>query len=138
MKVIIAGGREFEDMPALEYALVASGFRWEIEQVVSGACGITEREYEADHPVGSKEFRFAKGADGLGERWAYARGIKFVRVIAEWSKYGKPAGPRRNAKMAEYADSLIALPGNTGTANMITQAKKRGLKVFELSEWPLT
>jgi len=49
---------------------------------------------------------------------------------AQWDKYGKAAGPIRNGHMASYADALIALPGGKGTANMIKQARAKGLKVY--------
>jgi len=34
--------------------------------------------------------------------------------------------------MAAYADALIAFKGGKGTANMIRQARDRGLKVVEV------
>lgn len=70
------------------------------------------------------------GADWYGELWAKRNDIPVKRFYADL--YGKwPAcGPRRNAAMAEYADALIALPGGKGTANMIDEARKRGLKVY--------
>lgn len=56
-----------------------------------------------------------------------------VKVFpADWKTHGKAAGPIRNRQMADYADALIAVwdGKSRGTANMIEEAKKRGLKVF--------
>ena len=43
----------------------------------------------------------AKGADTLAEKYATAKGYKFLKVCAEWDKYGKSAGYKRNVKMHE-------------------------------------
>ncbi len=111
MRVIIAGGRNFEDYDALLRAIAASGF--EITTVVSGAC--------------------PTGADRMGERWAAENGIPVERHPADWAKYGKPAGPMRNLEMAKCADALIAMPGERGTASMIQCAYGEGIKVFVAS-----
>lgn len=120
MKVIIAGGRDFDDMEAVRDAVRASGF--EITEVVSGACrlSLVPRDFA----------KRASGADGLGELWAHHNGIKVVRFYANlWGDW--PAcGPKRNTAMAEYADALIAMPGGRGTTHMISEARKRGLKVY--------
>lgn len=107
MKVIIAGGRGFSSYWAVCRAVKDSGFK--ITEVVSGG---------------------ASGADALGERWARDNGVGLKPFIADWKKHGRAAGPKRNAQMAEYADALIAMPGGKGTANMISEAKKRGLKIY--------
>lgn len=107
-RVIIAGGRDFDDMPALVKVIKNSGF--EIGEVVSGC---------------------APGADTLGLYWARANGIPEKLFPAQWGLLGKVAGPIRNRKMAEYADALIALPGGRGTDNMVREAYKRGLKVHD-------
>ena len=43
----------------------------------------------------------AKGADTLAKRYACEKGYKFIEVPAEWDKYGKSAGYKRNVKMHE-------------------------------------
>lgn len=109
MKVIIAGSRNIIDYNLLEYAIERSGF--DITEVVGGG---------------------AKGADELGMIWATQNDIKFIKFPADWSTYGKAAGPIRNRQMAEYADALIALwdAESMGTRNMIDEAHKRNLKVY--------
>ena len=49
----------------------------------------------------------AEGADKLGERYATERHLNIERYPAEWEKYGKYAGPRRNGQMAKVADAVI-------------------------------
>jgi hypothetical protein len=116
MRCIIAGGREIEDDEVLMEALAACPFTNQITEVVSGC---------------------ARGVDTLGSRWAYFKNIPVKRMPARWEKYGKAAGPIRNAEMVEYAAScpqggaLIAIPGKgKGTWNTITLAETRGLTVF--------
>jgi predicted Rossmann fold nucleotide-binding protein DprA/Smf involved in DNA uptake len=75
----------------------------------------------------------ATGADALGERYAREHGLAIESHPADWTRYGRSAGPRRNAEMAAVADALIAFPKegekNIGTLNMIEQAKEKGLTI---------
>lgn len=111
MKVIIAGSRNGVPYETLLDAIEKSGF--EITEVISGG---------------------APGVDTQAEVWAGGKRLPVTRFPANWVKFGKSAGPRRNAQMAEYGEALIALwNGNTkgsGTYNMIETAKKKGLKVY--------
>lgn len=63
----------------------------------------------------------AQGADKEGEKLAIARGWSILKMPAEWDRYGKSAGYRRNEEMAVVADELIAFwDGNSrGTKHMI-------------------
>jgi hypothetical protein len=108
MKVIIAGGRDFNDYLLLLQTVVRANF--DITEVVSGG---------------------AKGADSLGELFARDMDLPLKRFPADWDRHGRAAGPIRNGEMAGYADALIAMWDgvSTGTANMIKQATERGLKV---------
>jgi hypothetical protein len=108
MKVIICGGRGFEDVAALEAAIKLSGFT--IVEVVTGG---------------------ANGADKMGDYWAQRNDRDRVVFHANWSGYGRMAGPLRNERMAEYADACIALPGGKGTADMISRAKAHGLLLYD-------
>ena len=44
----------------------------------------------------------AKGADSLAERYAHEKGYALVVIRADWDKYGKSAGYRRNEEMHKY------------------------------------
>ena len=113
MKVIIAGCRNFVGSIGQRLvwnAINESGWSGDITEIVHGAAvGIDAASYVV-----------------CEEHWP----IK--QFPADWNAHGKAAGPIRNRQMAEYADALIAVwdGKSRGTANMIEEAKKRGLKVF--------
>ena len=109
MKIIIAGVRTFNDYDLLvEKCNKAFSSQTEIE-IVSGA---------------------ANGADKLGERYAIEKGYSIKQLPADWDKYGKSAGYKRNEEMAKYADALIAFwdGKSKGTKLMIELGKRYGLK----------
>ena len=109
MRTIIAGGRDFTDDRLLVDTMNLH-LDWLITTVISGT---------------------ANGADDLGERWAIRVGIPVERFPAKWKAYGRKAGPLRNQEMAANADALVAFwdGESRGTANMISTARKAGLKV---------
>jgi len=87
MRVIVAGSRSLNPSNAeIDEALVAAGWRDQIDEVVSGT---------------------APGADRAGERWARANGVKLTLMPADWNRYGKRAGYLRNADMGAYGDVLL-------------------------------
>ena len=57
---------------------------------------------------------------------------------AEWNRFGKSAGYKRNVVMAENAEALLAIWDGTskGTGHMINIAKERGLKVVVYKREP--
>lgn len=67
-----------------------------------------------------------RGADLLGERFAYENGYQIERYPAEWEKYGRAAGPKRNMKMAEISDFIICFWDgcSKGTKSMINYARR--------------
>lgn len=68
----------------------------------------------------------AKGADALGEQYAKENGFKIERYNADWDKYGRSAGPKRNELMAKNCDCVICFwdGQSRGTKSMIDYAKK--------------
>ena len=68
-----------------------------------------------------------------GEKWAESRGIPVKRFPADWKRYGRGAGPKRNRAMAEYADAVALFPGDRGTASMRKEADKFGLRIYDFS-----
>ncbi|MBQ2746632.1 MAG: DUF2493 domain-containing protein [Clostridia bacterium] len=68
------------------------------------------------------------GADLIGERYARENGFEVERYSAEWKKYGRSAGPKRNEQMARVADYVICFwdGKSKGTKSMIGYAKKYG------------
>lgn len=111
MKVIIAGGRDFNDFEMLKN--FCDSVLVNVEKPISIVSGV------------------APGADSLGEKYAKLRGYTIVQFPADWDRYGKSAGYRRNSEMAEYGDALIAFwdGKSKGTEHMINLAKARELKI---------
>ncbi len=74
----------------------------------------------------------ARGADALGERYAKENGFKIEYHPADWAKYGKSAGPKRNQEMAQACDIAICFwdSHSKGTKSMIDYARKYGKLVF--------
>lgn len=74
----------------------------------------------------------AKGADTMGERYARENGLQLEIYPANWSKYGKSAGPIRNQEMCNVCDCVIAFWDgmSRGTKNMIDISKEAGHLVF--------
>lgn len=112
MKIIIAGGRNFDDYQLLEQRcndIIGLYSHDEIE-IVSGT---------------------ANGADKLGEVYASKRGYSVKRFSADWNKHGRSAGYKRNEDMARYGDVLIAFwdKESKGTKHMIDLAMKHKLSV---------
>ena len=73
----------------------------------------------------------ARGADALGERYAAERGLAVKQFSADWDRYGRSAGYKRNAQMAEYADAAVIFWDgiSRGSKHMINLAKEKGLPV---------
>ncbi len=107
-KIIVAGGRKFNDYFRVELALervIASG-----DEIVSGG---------------------ARGADALGERYAKERNHLLKMFPANWHGLGPSAGHVRNQQMADYADILVAFwdGESPGTRGMINKALSGGLEI---------
>ncbi len=100
MKVIVAGGRGFND-----YELMCE----KLDNYLSNA-------QDVEIVCGG-----ARGADALGAKYARERGYKIANFPADWDKYGNAAGHIRNQDMGWYADALVAFwdGKSAGTKNMI-------------------
>ena len=73
----------------------------------------------------------ARGADFYGEKYAQDEGFSLEVFPANWNKFGKSAGFRRNEQMAEVADALIAFwdGKSNGTKHMIEIMENKKLLV---------
>lgn len=82
----------------------------------------------------------AKGVDKFAEDEARARGL-LVRIYeAEWEKYGRSAGMRRNGAIVEDAEKIVAFwdGKSRGTKNSVEraiEAQKPCFVVRETGEW---
>lgn len=103
MRVIVCGGRNYNDVREVDAALDPLLAR-------HGKDGLTI-------VTGG-----ASGADSLAYMWACEHGVRFERFPADW-RQGKKAGPIRNQQMLDAgADLVVAFPGGSGTADMVRRA----------------
>lgn len=109
-RVIIAGGRDFDDYQLLKATM--DKLLCNITDEITVVCGQ------------------AKGADTLGEQYAMEKGYTIDYYPAQWKLYGKRAGYLRNEQMAQNADALAAFWNgeSRGTKNMIELAKRYALR----------
>ena len=105
MKLIIAGSRSFTNYQLLCQTLAPERHR--ITQVLTGG---------------------ARGADQLGFRWALKHHIRSRCFAADWERFGKSAGVRRNHQMAQAGDLLLAFwdGRSAGTRHMISCMQQLG------------
>jgi YspA, cpYpsA-related SLOG family len=108
MKLIIAGSRTFTDYQMLCQVLAQDKSR--ITQVITGG---------------------ARGADQLGYRWAWKHAIKHQLFRADWERFGKSAGVRRNYQMAQIGDVLVCFWDGVskGSAHMVQCMRQLGKPV---------
>ena len=118
MKIIIAGGRYFNDYLLLENKL---------DYFIFGDTDRDDPKFESYEIVSGT----AKGADQFGERYAISRLFTIKRFPADWDTHGKSAGYKRNEEMAKYADACVVFwdGKSKGTKHMIDLAKKYNLKL---------
>jgi hypothetical protein len=112
MKLLVCGGRTFTDKRWLESVLNKISAVKDIDLLIHGG---------------------ARGADKLAGEWAFAIGVRVKECRADWSKFGKAAGPMRNSEMLKLKpDLVVAFPGGKGTADMVRKAKAAGVGVIDL------
>ena len=74
----------------------------------------------------------AKGADRMAGHWAAKNGIHYASIPALWDFYGKKAGPLRNHAMSLLnIGYCMALPGGTGTKDMVRKCKKMSIPIWK-------
>jgi YspA, cpYpsA-related SLOG family len=111
MRIIVCGGRDYQDRTSLFEALDDLHAEYGIDLIIHGN---------------------ARGADQLAGQYATDRGIPVHSYSPDWS-LGRKAGPLRNQRMIDDGkpDAVLAFPGGRGTDDMIRRACKAGLKVWQ-------
>lgn len=110
-ELIIAGSRDITNYEVVKNAVEDHFSTDDVDTVISGN---------------------ARGADGLGEKWAEYHDINvdtYPVTDDDWEELGKKAGPMRNREMAEVGDALIAVwdGESPGTRSMIEKAYDEGI-----------
>jgi len=114
MKLIIAGSRTITDYYTVRNAVIESGLWSEYGKDISVVCGM------------------AKGVDMLGYEFAKRNSLTIHEFPADWDKYGKSAGHRRNREMGDFADELLAIwdGKSRGTKGMIEYMQSLSKPVY--------
>jgi len=116
MRVVVCGSRSWRDASAMEAALrrLPRG-----SQIVHGD---------------------ARGADRTAGSVAERLGHYVARMPAEWERYGKSAGMRRNEQMLTCVKPDLVMAfwdgSSRGTRNMIDRARRAGVRVRVYREGP--
>ena len=73
----------------------------------------------------------AKGIDSCAREYALVNNIKLTEFLPEYSRYGRSAPLKRNLKIIECADEVIAFwdGKSRGTKYVIDNCKKQNKKV---------
>lgn len=110
MKIVVTGGRLFDDKEMMYKVLGKIHNKTPIESLAHGDC---------------------TGADELAREWALDAGITAVGYPAAWN-IGTNAGEKRNEYMLKnfQPDYVLAFPGGSGTADAVKFAKQKGYKVL--------
>lgn len=118
MRLLVCGSRDWTDAELLARELAAAvaeveHWFWEAPSIVQGG---------------------ARGADALARAWAEAEGLIVETFPADWDRYGRSAGYRRNVEMLESGvDACLAFstrwPATRGTGHMCRLAYDAGLPV---------
>lgn len=111
MRILVCGGRDYEDLGAVWSQLDAHhALQGQISLIIHGG---------------------ARGADTLAARWAALNGVPVLPFKADWNA-GRSAGPIRNKQMLVEGkpDLVLAFPtSGPGTKDMMKQARKAGVPV---------
>lgn len=122
VRILVTGSRDWTDRPRLVFGLGmaightgGAGLLSDVT-IVSGAC--------------------PSGADAAAEQYATAYGYKVERHPADWGRYGKSAGFRRNAEMVKLGANLcVAFIRNRsrGASHCATLAEKAGIETWRFT-----
>lgn len=109
--VVVTGGRNYADRQHVYGTLDSVNAKTPMRLLIEGGCSLG-------------------GADELARNWAEERDVPHLTVMAEWSRFGRAAGPLRNTGMT-YAqpDLCVAFPGGAGTSDCVRQMQKAGVSI---------
>lgn len=114
MKLIVAGGRDFVDTQTMITVLMDLVEKGKIDPNPELVCGM------------------ARGADIRAFYLWKSANMQIHYFPAEWDKYGKSAGYKRNKEMGEFADAAVCFwdGKSKGTKHMIDIMQRLGKPVY--------
>lgn len=89
-KLIVAGGRDFDDYDRMQLVLFSLGDYYLKDVAVSFVSGM------------------ARGADELGHQFAKEFNVVCDEYPADWDTYGTTTGYMHNKDLSDHADGLVA------------------------------
>jgi ribA/ribD-fused uncharacterized protein len=119
MRLLVSGGREFDDVDFIVNQLTRLHESRSVTELIHGT---------------------ARGVDTICGCWGEEVGIIVTPMPAKWrdeeGNYDAGAGHKRNQQMLDECrpDALMAFPGGTGTADMVKRAEKVLPEVWQ-SNW---
>lgn len=128
--------------------LVTASRDWSDELIIHSALGSAYKEWMLHH-LDDPEFVVvqggARGGDTIADQWAQEKGRIDPRIRSEihradWDRYGRSAGHKRNQEMIDTGiDLVLAFPlgRSPGTRGCMRIAKKAGIPVkqFQPKLW---
>jgi hypothetical protein len=127
VRLLVCGGRDYRDKELVWSTLDAAVHYADCKEIICG--------YSTD----DKRYQ---GADQLAWEWAVENDFPCITYPAQWSLYGRGAGPRRNSQMADAKpDECVAFPRangewGAGTLDMISKAARAGAQVHRVTRPP--
>lgn len=111
VKLAIIGSRVFRERELLVKTIDKFREDYDVIEIISGG---------------------AQGADKLGEEYGISHNIKTTIFPANWGKYGRGAGFRRNYDIIKACDIVIAFwdGKSAGTQHSIKIAREQGKTVI--------
>lgn len=117
IRLLVCGGRNFDDVEFATHVLCTIHNKYKIDKIIEGE---------------------ARGADTIAKYWSEEFIGPPEGYPADWSTYKKRAGPIRNKQMLDEGvpDVVLAFAGERGTADMVSQAEKRDVPVWNCKGVP--
>lgn len=111
MRVAIVGSRDYPHLEQVRQFVRALAQKYPQAEIVSGG---------------------ARGVDQTAQDEGIQCGLTVTCFPAEWDKYGKSAGMRRNHDIIKCADKVVAFwdGKSRGTKHTIDTARKDGKQVY--------
>lgn len=111
-RILVTGSRDWDDEQGLRLALIGAAVPHLPVVVIHGAC--------------------PSGADAMAALWASDYGVRTEEHPADWERFGKSAGMRRNAEMvAAGARACLAFirAGSPGASHCAEAAERASIPV---------